>query len=176
MITREFLLAGKAKFTLTNPTKLSIMFAVKLIPASEQYPRTTYFAYYYPDPDNQRKRCYIGIVDAATGRVILTRKSVFKDSYPAWKRAKEKGKVPDKPHPVAVLEWALRKAWANEPFPDGYQFIPSGNCARCGHKLKDEESLDPRLRSGIGPECYQMIFGRRKPAKPSSEVGNEQPG
>lgn len=136
MITREFITAGRAIFTVSNNKGDRYTFQVTKKEANGQYP-AVWFVALLTGPDNNTDYTYVGMLSADTGGVNLTRKSRFNDQST----------------PVRVLRWALRNVWNNQEFPAGYAIRHEGKCGRCGRRLTVPESID----SGIGPECAKMM-------------------
>lgn len=135
MDAKLFITAGKATFTVSNGKGDHRTYRVTRKDADDRYPET-YFVKLLTGPDNTSSYTYLGILDAATGGVRLTKNSKFTDDS----------------LPVKVLRWALKKVWAGEPLPAGYAVQHEGKCGRCGRALTVPESIV----SGIGPECAKM--------------------
>lgn len=127
-VSREFVLAGKAVFTVENAKGDYYTYRVKKAKDSE-----VWFASLLIGPDNEHSYTYLGLVDAGL-RLRLTAKS----------------KMLPTSVPVRVLEWALRKIATGSELPDGYAIHHVG---RCGRTLTVPESIE----SGIGPECAKHL-------------------
>ena len=133
MITKEFVTAGKAIFTVSNGDKGNwYTYKVTHKPANGQY-KESWFVSILSGPDNNSNYTYMGMLDVLTGDVRLTRKSTFTDES----------------QPVRVIRWALNNLWTGKAFPAGYDVQHEGRCGRCGRRLTTPQSLE----AGIGPEC-----------------------
>lgn len=131
MISAQFILAGKAIFTVSSVTGQRYTFKVTHKEATERWPET-WFISVLTGPDNTKDYTYLGIVNR-DGMIKMTNKSGFGE-----------GSVP-----VRVARWALNIAWGRTTLPEGYKIQHEGRCGRCGRLLTVPESIE----SGIGPEC-----------------------
>lgn len=132
MITKDFLTAGRAIFTVSNDKGEHYTYKVTA-PAdlNEMYP--TYFVALLTGPNNQRDYTYLGILAGITGHVRTTAKSKFdKDSKP-----------------VKVVQWAVQKVYEGGKLPEGYAIQHEGHCGACGRPLTDPVSIE----TGLGPIC-----------------------
>jgi hypothetical protein len=138
---REFLLAGKAVFTVTNSTSGEhFTYQVKA------FKNTLYFVSVLTGPDNSpgsfnfKYLCILGDADLT---LHLSKKSPegCKDSK-AYK----------------VLSWALKLMREAKPTPTGYTILASSNCAKCGRVLTVETSV----MNGMGPECRRKAIQARE--------------
>lgn len=133
-ISRAFVLAGRAIFTVSNETTGErYTFRIGAKPRRENPAEKTYFVSLLAGSDNTSDYRYIGILDPATLEVRITGRSTY--------RADSK--------PVKVVAWALRHVGASRPFPAGYALRHAGRCGHCGRLLTVPESID----SGFGPIC-----------------------
>lgn len=130
MLTKDFILAGKAVFTVDNGTT-HYTFKVKHNPQTEQWVES-WFIYLLTGPDNTKDFTYMGLLKP-TGEIITTQKSKF---------------TPDS-LPLKVARWGIGMIWNQKPIPDGYSIRHEGRCGRCGRVLTHPESI----ASGLGPEC-----------------------
>jgi len=126
MITREFILAGQATFTVSNPQGVHYTFRVAMS-------GTAHFAAVLTGSDNERSYTYAGIVNAVDGSLRATGASRIAADAESWK----------------VLAWALRRIWRQDELPQGYEIRHAGKCGRCGRVLTTPESIE----SGLGPTC-----------------------
>lgn len=138
-IGREFILAGRAIFTVSNPTGERYTFKVskKEAQPGSRYTDPTYFVALLTGSDNESDYTYMGILKPAAGNVILTKAS----RYTAQSK------------PYAVVNWAIGLVWRGKSFPAGYRLQHEGKCGRCGRTLTVPESID----LGIGPDCAAMM-------------------
>lgn len=132
-VTKEFVLAGKATFTVSNGKGDHYTFRVV---KKEFNDRPIWFGQLLTGPDNTSDYTYIGVVSEDL-KVRLTRKS----------------KYTEESTPVKVLDWTLLHIFMQLPFPNGYKVQHEGRCGRCGRVLTVPESIE----SGIGPECAKIM-------------------
>lgn len=138
-IGRDFILGGKAIFTVSNPTGERYTFKVNrkdAVPGSPYGDQPTYFVKLLTGPDNGSDYTYLGILTPG-GLVKLTRASKFSDTT----------------KPVLVIRWAVGIVFSGQALPPGYKLHHEGHCGRCGRLLTVPESVD----SGFGPECSARI-------------------
>lgn len=145
MLTKEFITAGKAIFTVSNNNGEHYTFQITRKEASGKYP-TTWFVALLTGPDNCTDYTYMGMLNIVTGAVNLTRKSRFSEQST----------------PVRVIRWALSKVWEEKNLPVGYSIHHEGKCGRCGRRLTVPESI----LSGIGPECAKHMGGPKLQSQP----------
>lgn len=135
MITKEFVLAGRAVFTVENASGEYYTFRVGHKEANGQWPET-WFLSLLTGRDNENDYTYLGIL-TPSGEIKLTRKSPFQADA----------------KPIKVASWAIRQVWSQNQLPEGYKIRHEGKCCRCGRTLSTPESLN----SGWGPECRKKI-------------------
>ncbi len=136
MLSLEFVLAGRAVFTVNNDKGDHYTFKVVKKETASMGP--IWFAMLLTGPDNTNDYTYMGCIDAQLG-FRLTGKSKFKmDSVP-----------------VKVLVWTLRHVFMMLELPAGYKIHHEGKCGRCGRALTVPSSVE----SGIGPECAKIMMG-----------------
>lgn len=136
MITKDFITAGKAIFTVSNGKGEHYTFRVTHKEATGNYP-ATWFVALLTGPENTSDYTYMGMLNPQEGSVRLTRNSKFNEDST----------------PVRVIRWALGIVWKSGEFPTGYKLQHEGKCGRCGRTLTVPESIE----SGIGPECAKMM-------------------
>ena len=136
MISKEFVTAGKAIFTVKSVTGEHYTFQVNKKEASDRY-RETFFVSLLTGPDNTSDYTYMGMLNPMTFLASPTRAS----------------KLTTDSKPFKVLDWALTKIWNNSSLPEGYEIYHEGRCCRCGRLLTVPESIE----SGIGPECAKIM-------------------
>ena len=136
MITRQFITAGKAVFTVQSVSGQYFTFKVTHKEGNVQWP-PVWFVSLLTGPDNTSDFTYMGMLEAEIGTVRLTKASKYNDDT----------------LPVKVLRWALTVVWSGKDLPAGYQIHHEGRCCRCGRVLTVPESIE----SGIGPECAKMM-------------------
>ena len=136
MLTKDFILAGKATFTVSNAKGKHYTFKVVKKKRNESDGHI-WFASMLSGPDNESCYTYIGTVNEISGVPHLTQKSKFSKSS----------------QPYKVLRWALGVVWGRNKLPDGYKIQHAGKCGRCGRTLTTPESIT----RGIGPECLAKM-------------------
>ena len=137
-ITKDFVLAGDAVFTIDAPDKHRT-YKVRLKPAKGNYP-ATYFVSTLAGPENTKDYVYVGILDPKTGQVRTTDKSK------TWTNTLR----------LRLLNRVLAKVWAGDHAAyeaHGYKTHHMGRCGRCGHDLTTPQSIE----RGIGPECWKHL-------------------
>lgn len=141
-IGSEFILGGKAIFTVSNPQGERYTFKVNRKDAEARFDRPndgqpTFFVSLLTGPDNGADYAYLGVLGQRDDSVRLTKASRFTDTT----------------RPVRVIRWALGLVFAGRSLPEGYQVHHEGRCGRCGRRLTVPESVD----SGFGPECAGRV-------------------
>ena len=132
-VTPEFLRAGRAIFTVSNPPGAGHTHHTYRLREWQG----NLLAELLRGPDNLRAYQYIGRVDLEAGRVWPTKKSTLHPKIEAW----------------LVLEWALQVVIGLKPMRAGYKIQHAGRCGRCGRILTHPESLE----TGFGPECWEAV-------------------
>jgi hypothetical protein len=146
---KEFILAGRAVFTLDVPVTFQLSheakphytYRVKFKKANDQY-SDAYFVNLLTGPDNTKDYSYLGMLDKNTGKVRLTGKSCATADDLSYK----------------LLIRALARVWSDEIDlleKHGFHLHHEGRCGRCGRILTAPESCT----TGIGPECTKYIYG-----------------
>jgi hypothetical protein len=148
-IGKDFLLAGRAIFTVANPKGERYTFKVTKKDAQEgsRYTQPTYFISLLTGSDNENDYTYMGIV--SNGRVVVTKASRFTVTS----------------IPVQVAEWVIRLMLADRTVPAGYFLGHEGRCGRCGRTL----TVPSSLISGLGPDCLGKMGLAAAPALPVFE-------
>ncbi len=138
-ISKEFVLAGDAIFTIETPDHGHRTYRVQKVEASLRWPES-YFAKLLTGPDNTRSYTYLGKLDPDTGLVTATARSMkFNGTYP-----------------LTLLNRTLARVWVNDHSAyetHGYTTHHEGRCGRCGRTLTVPESVE----NGIGPECMKHM-------------------
>lgn len=146
MISKNFLTAGRAVFTLqvpaafaeANGTAAHYTFKVKFKKGANGF-RDTFFVSLLTGPNNTEDFTYIGIL-TESGDFRTTGKSAIKpDSMVAQLFARLARRVFD--GTAEVIEAA------------GFKLHHEGACGRCGRVLTVPESVE----TGIGPECARKM-------------------
>lgn len=143
VLTRQFLCAGYSTFTVQIPAEFAAKngtpnhYTFRLEKPSEDKP---IFAMLLCGPDNESDYKYIGLVDASSGNVRVTKKSAFGGQ--SW--------------PVVILTRVLIRLFADQQEKiekSGWSVMHVGKCGRCGRTLSTPASI----QSGIGPECLRIM-------------------
>ena len=138
-ITLDFLAAGRAIFTVANPTGESYTYRVSRSEPSGEYSKPAWFVGLLTGPDNEHDYTYVGRYDPDMGTLSLTQASRFGGDS----------------KPVKVFRWVVATLAAGRSFPAGYTVQHCGRCGRCARTLTTPRSLE----IGIGPECERKMMG-----------------
>lgn len=137
MVTKNFVLAGRASFIVENPKGESVTVKV-----SKSRPKTNpYTGRPYPETffvslrHNNHPWQYIGRLN---GEEIVPTKNVA----PLWSQ-------PEHQHVIRVAQWGLSRIFTQTDVPAGYRLAHTGRCGKCGKLLRDAESI----ALGLGPVC-----------------------
>lgn len=152
MITREFITAGRAIFTLevapdfarANGTQAHWTFKVRGKELDGGSGKQIFFISLLTGPCNESDYSYLGLLNAETGEVRLTKASKFNEDTLI----------------VRLIRRAFARIWAGEGDAieaTGFHLHHEGRCCRCGRTLTVPSSIE----SGIGPECAQIMAGGR---------------
>lgn len=145
MVTKEFVTAGNATFTLELPHDWADAHACKphytykVRKKEGRDGKPVFFVSILSGPDNESDYRYIGIL-AFDGQVRTTGKS----------------KLPPHSMPVRLLNRTLNLVWKGDTTglaEAGFRLHHEGRCGRCGRKLTVPESIE----TGLGPECAGKI-------------------
>lgn len=135
MISKQFVTAGRAVFTIKSVTGEYYTYRVKRVKTDYGY--DVFFVSLLTGPDNTRNYTYLGMLNDQDGTIRLTKASKYTEDT----------------LPVKVIRWACSVIWNDKPLPDGYDFHHVGRCGRCGRDLTVPTSIE----SGFGPECINKI-------------------
>lgn len=146
MLSRKFITAGKAIFTVEVPDEIASQFGkshytyrVSLKKAKGNY-GDTFFVSCLTGPDNNSNYSYLGILNPQTGAVRTTANSKFRpDSFT-----------------VKLIQRVMYRLWTNEAqkiAEAGFDLHHEGKCGRCGRRLTVPESIE----TGLGPECAGRV-------------------
>lgn len=145
MIAKDFVTGGRAVFTIECPgawmhQRGACAHYTYRVSRKEAEPGSqwgdTYFVSLLTGPQNESDYTYLGILDAESGAVRLTRASRMGDDCLA----------------VTLLRRVLARLWAGEAdaiTAAGFDVHHEGRCCRCGRTLTTPDSI----AAGIGPEC-----------------------
>lgn len=117
MISREFVLAGRAIFTVSNGKGRHYTYRVTM-------GKLRSFVSILNGSDNTWNYVNIAMLNPDTGELV--------------------GQYGDDIR-IKVLRWALRKIWSQSSLPHGYAIQHAGKCGRCGRLLTTPQSLESGL-------------------------------
>ena len=135
-IDRQFVLAGHAIFTVSNPSGDHYTYQVRKVDRDDGRGEI-YFADILTGPNNANDYSYAGVIDPAFLKLRLTGASKFTEDAKS----------------VQVLRWALKTLNAGRDLPAGYRVHHEGYCGRCGALLTVTGSVD----KGYGPVCAKKL-------------------
>lgn len=143
-ITPDWIMAGKAIFTVSNGQGEHYTYSVKRGKDNGDGRPAVWFVSLLTGPDNMSDYTYVGCLLPRTGGVRLTRASRLTESST----------------PYRVVDWALKRLWAGIPLPEGYSLNGEGRCGCCGRRLTHPDGVDDAgYRLGYGPTCYAKMRG-----------------
>lgn len=128
MIGRDFITAGRAIFTVSNPKGEHYTF--KVTPSRSQ---DYFLAFLLVGSDNTNYNHYAYLCKIRRYDLAAVATKEIHTS-------------------VRVLSWVLKLILKGESPPEGYKVQPSERCGRCGRLLTTPESIE----SGLGPECRKV--------------------
>lgn len=147
MISKEFVAAGRAIFTVSVPANFvaehpecrdRYTFQVKRKPKTDRWPES-WFVNMLAGPDNTRDYSPLGRLNPETGAVSLVRSTQMNDR--SW--------------PVKIIRrvlacvYEVSNAKPEDILRAGFELRHEGRCGRCGRRLTVPESID----TGLGPTC-----------------------
>jgi hypothetical protein len=149
-VTRQWVLAGKAIFTVKNNSGEHYTFKVSRVHKENDARPPVWFMSMLTGPDNEADSsyAYIGIVLNVTNEAVpldvkLTAKSRFVPATTAYR----------------VARWALARICLGG-LPEGYSIDGNGRCGRCGRMLTHPDGIaDDGYRLGFGPVCWEQMGG-----------------
>ena len=105
MLSKEFILAGNALFTVQNPVGERYTFKINKKEATSKY-RETYFVALLTGPDNTSDYTYTGMLNPVSFLAYPTKAS----------------KLPVNSTPFRVLEWILKLINNGQDVPEGWLY------------------------------------------------------
>lgn len=138
MVTKEFVQAGKAIFTIHNNAGTHFTYRVQAKKSIYDKNQTIFVIGVLEGPDNTKDYRYAGMMND-NGTVRFTKKSKYDATDLSMK----------------VFNWAMKIVWQGrqDSLPNGYGIKNEGYCGRCRRALTTPESID----SGFGPECIKKV-------------------
>lgn len=146
MITPEFILGGKAIFTISLPKEFAdkhqqhYTFKISLKENPDGSAIGPYFVSVLTGPDNWANYSYIGILDEKTKQVRTTAKSKWNSET----------------FGIKLLNRVLFKVFSNDSqsiIDAGFDVHHVGKCGRCLAPLTVPLSIE----TGFGPECRKIL-------------------
>ena len=136
MISKNFLLAGNATFTVSNPEGAHYTF--KVYKSDVSTITTLFFIKVLTGADNENSYTYLGMINptGCPDGVRLTKASKYNRDTLLYK----------------VANWSVRKIMNGYKLPEGYKIDHAGSCGRCGRKLTTPSSI----KLGLGPVCAEL--------------------
>jgi len=142
-LTKDWVTAGDAIFTVNTPANGHYTFRVTYLKGNDRWPES-WFVKLLTGPDNTRSYTYLGKLNPETGAVATTPKSrKFEGSFPH-----------------RLVNRILARVWAGDHAAyenHGFTATHAGYCGRCARLLTVPESVE----SGYGPECVKLICKSR---------------
>jgi hypothetical protein len=137
MLSKSFILAGRASFVVENPKGESVTVKVsKSRPKTNPYTNKPYPETFFVSlRHNNHPWQYIGRLNG--DRVVATA-----NVQSLWSQ-------PDHAHAIRVAQWGLTRIFTQTDVPQGYRLAHTGHCGKCGKLLRDAESV----ALGLGPVC-----------------------
>ncbi len=137
-IGKDFLLAGRAVFTVAGKDKRFTFRINRKESQNARYPEPSYFVSVRTGgADAEHAYTYMAILDTRTGTLRFTTGSKITAGSPA----------------AVALAWTLRRVWAGLPLPAPAAIYHEGRCGRCGRPLTVPESI----LTGFGPDCAELV-------------------
>lgn len=140
-ISKEFVTAGDAVFTVECPDGTHHTYRVEHVSATDRWAES-WFVKLLTGPDNTSDYTYMGKLDPHTFQVSTTAKSKHYDGT----------------FPLRLLNRVLARVYGDDHAAyeaQGYKTHHEGRCGRCGRPLTVPVSVE----SGFGPECIKMLMG-----------------
>jgi len=145
MITRDFLTAGKAVFTVEIPPAFAAEFKTP--------PHYTYKIRKKKGDAKWADKFFVGLLTGPDNEADYTYLGVFEDGAV---RLTDASKLSEDSWPIRILRRIVAKIWTNEESKiteAGWDVHHEGTCCRCGRTLTVPESV----KTGIGPECRKHV-------------------
>lgn len=137
MLSKSFVLAGRASFVVENPKGESVTVKVsKSRPKTNPYTNKPYPETFFVSlRHNNHPWQYIGRLN---GEQIVPTANVTQ----IWLQ-------PEQARAIRVAQWGLTRIFTQTDVPQGYRLAHTGRCGKCGKLLRDAESV----ALGLGPVC-----------------------
>lgn len=141
-LSKTFLFAGKACFTVSNPKAEHFTFKVR---GSERE---------WPPKSGERQTTYFISVKAAGGQLSYRYIGIVNPDGSIKSTAKTQYMPGSKECDIAA--WACHAVVSGKMIPSGYHIQHAGKCGRCNRRLTEPKSIE----RGIGPECWGLVGGK----------------
>ena len=147
MIAKDFIVAGRAIFTLSVPSSFvaehsqcrdRYTFQVKRVDATERWPES-WFVNMLAGPDNSCDYSPLGRLNPETGAVRLVRTTQMNDRSWPVKLIRR----------VMACLFEVANAKPEDIMRAGFELHHEGRCGRCGRRLTVPKSIEV----GLGPTC-----------------------
>lgn len=141
MLTKTFLLAGRASFVVENPKGESV--TVKLSKSRPKidtrtgrpWPETFFVSLRH----NNEAWQFVGKLDATSMTIVPTGAPHVRALWADAESARH----------LRIAQWGISRVVAEQAVPTGYRLAHTGRCGKCGKMLRDAESI----ALGLGPIC-----------------------
>ena len=137
MVNKEYLIAGKCDYLVSNPKGDKYHFRIdKRLYSShgKKYSKPCYFVYGKKYDESFE---YLGLLNTYTDTLTTTKNTTDNEML------------------LNIFKWSLAIIVTNTPLPKGYVIDNAGYCAICSRTLTTEES---KIR-GYGSTCYERRNG-----------------
>jgi hypothetical protein len=114
-ITKDFLLAGRAYFAVTNNKGLTFWYKVH----RREFNSTSEGFFVRVAHKAEGAYEYVGVLNGDTGVLAVVGRSIYIQGTPEFE----------------VAKWALSTVFAGHDIPEGYTICHIGKCGRCGRTL-----------------------------------------
>jgi hypothetical protein len=138
MVSKAFVLAGRASFVVENPQGESVTVKLnKAKPKTNPYTGQPYAETYFVSVrHNNHPWQFIGRLQGEQIVPTANVAPVWAQPGPWWRA-------------IRVAQWGLNRIFTQTAVPQGYRLAHTGRCGKCGKLLRDAESI----AIGLGPVC-----------------------
>lgn len=189
MLTSDFIVAGKAIFTVDVPESFRAIrgnegckphytFQVKHKKANGPYGETWFISLLAgPNNEDDGDYTYLGLLCPQEAQAVFTDLDAGRfNAEQALTRLRAvlvrltgKSRLADNSWPVRILRRVLARLWRGELAvveSHGWKVHHEGRCGKCGRRLTVPESIE----TGLGPECSGKGYTRKRKKKAAQEV------
>lgn len=157
-ITRQWLLAGNAIFTVKNDKGEHYTYRVRKVEDQANQRPPVWFLSLLTGPDNDCDSSYhyIGMLTFPN----WTHTQPIDDLYTIVVKLTKKSKFHPDTTCVKVAQWAINRVCDGKAVPAGYSIDGCGRCGKCGRLLTHPDGVaDDGYRHGFGPVCWEAMQG-----------------